>query len=260
MTENIMSPTFTSPGHISTQTAPGSAHESPQGLINRRLSQIQAPGGVHGAQMLQRRDSLASQTSAHSRHSFGRLSFSSSLQSPTTLNPAWNPNTPSMTAIPEVLAVQELAFRHGQQDHHVARDRIPSNPFAEAFDEIWTMYYKLGKAYGGKPVDNPAASSVSSHSNYAWPVLINPYTQNLESPNGHLDLVWARKVCEIALNCMDAMVRATCKRTGDWKKMVIDIPVPCQYALVNFPDLVDRYQRLRRDGHEAVNGGCPQGY
>lgn len=258
--EVTMRPTFASPGEIRMQAAEGYAYGSPQRLINRRLSQVQSPRGLHEAQMMPRRESLASQTSQLSRGSSGRLSFTSAFQSPSRLNPARNPSTTSMTAIPEALAVQELAFRHGQEDRYVARDRMPSSPFAKAFDEVWSSYYKLGKAFGGKPVDTSATSSSQSCPNYEWPVLINPYTQSLESPNGHVDIAWTRKVCVIALNCMDAMIRATCKRAGDWSRMVIDVPTPCQQVLMQFPDLLHHYERLKRDGQEALNGGRPYGY
>ncbi|KAF1845798.1 uncharacterized protein K460DRAFT_115347 [Cucurbitaria berberidis CBS 394.84] len=253
--ESLISSSPTSPGDLRIQAAQGQAYGAHQKLTNRRLSQVQAPDGLRGAQAMQRRDSLPSQASQHSRGSSGNPSLSSP-PTPTMLNPAWTPKESSLTAIPEALTVQELAFRHGQQAHHVTADRIPSNPFAKEFEEAWTTYYNLGKTQGGKPVDTPAASSASaalsasappSYFNYEWPVLINPYTQNLKSPDGLVDLVWSRNICEKALNGMEAMIRVTCERVDDSEKLVIDIPLPCQQALATFPDLLDRYERLKRD-------------
>lgn len=176
------------------------------------------------------------------------------------LNPPWNPTTPLVTAIPEYCTVQEHAFRQGQHEQHNTRDGIRMNPYADNFNDIWARYYQLGKAYGSQPADDPTTPLSPSNPGWVWPVFINPYTQNLESPDGHVDLVWARKVCEIGLDCMDAMVRSASKREGDWQNVVIDMPAPCRHALAYFPDLFGRYERLKKHGHEAVKGGRPAGY
>lgn len=164
-----------------------------------------------------------------------------------------------MVGVPEPLAVQELAFRQGQHDHGSSRDRVPANPFAQHFDLIWQESYKLGKVLGGASV-TPAVPASSSHLNYAWPVLINPYTQDLENPNGSVDLDWTRKICDIALNCMDALIRYVCRRPSEWRKIVCDIPTQVQQALVAFPDLSKRYEILQEAAREAIRGRLPQGY
>ncbi|KAH7077242.1 hypothetical protein FB567DRAFT_596421 [Paraphoma chrysanthemicola] len=203
-----------------------------------------------------RRDTLINQASPMSRS--GRASFSSPLRTPTLFH---DPNAPSLTGIPEILAVQEMAFRQGQHDSGVTRDRVPSSPFAKHFDQVWIQFYVFGKEYGGKPIASLAASQgQSSHQNFPWPVLINPYTQDLEHPNGAIDAEWVRKVCTIALNCMQALIRTVCTRQGDWRKVVCDVPTQIKQALMGFDDLRKRYESLKQDAHEAVAGGLPQGY
>jgi hypothetical protein len=205
-----------------------------------------------------RRDSVAGQASPISRKGSGRASFSSTLRAPTMLT---DPNASSLTGVPETLAVQEMAFRQGQHDNGSPRDRVPPNPFAQQYDQVWAQYYKLGKEVGGTPpVMSSTAATSSGHQNFPWPVLINPYTQTLERPNGAVDPQWVRKICEMALNCMEALVRMVCKRHGDWRKIVCDIPVPMQQALTQFPDLCRRYDNLKRAAHEALAGGLPNGY
>ena len=65
---------------------------------------------------------------------------------------------------------------------------------------------------------------------------------------------------QIALNCMEELIRVTCRRNTGWDKTVADIPQPAQEALVAFPDLAKRYERLKRDAKEARAGGRPHGY
>jgi|TARA_R110002003_G_scaffold97_36_gene8038 hypothetical protein len=172
-----------------------------------------------------------------------------------------DPDASSLTGVPEVLAVQEIAFRQGQHDHGVARDRLPSSPFAKHFDQVWAQFYVFGKEFGGEPIASSRATAMSSsHPNFPWPVLINPYTQDLERPNGAVDSEWVRKVCGIALNCMQELIRTVCKRQGDWRKIVCDVPTQIKQALMGFDDLRERYESLQRDAREAVAGGLPQGY
>jgi hypothetical protein len=172
-----------------------------------------------------------------------------------------DPNALSLTGIPEILAVQEMAFRQGQHDNGITRDCLPSSPFAKHFDQVWAQFYVFGKEYGGKPIASLAVShGPSSHQNFPWSVLINPYTQDLEHPNGAVDAEWVRKVCIIALNCMQALIRTVCTRQGDWRKIVCDVPTQIKQALMGFDDLRQRYESLEQDAREAVAGGLPQGY
>ena len=163
----------------------------------------------------------------------------------------------SLTGVPESVTVQEMAFRQGQRDSSSAFDDVPANPFAKRFDQLWSAFYKLGKECGGQPSPVPVNPT---HQNFAWPVLINPYTQSLEQPNGSLDPVWSRKIIQIALNCMEELIRVTCRRNTGWDKTVADIPLPTQEALVAFPDLAQQYELLKRDAKEARSGGRPYGY
>lgn len=163
----------------------------------------------------------------------------------------------SLAGVPETLAVQGMAFRQGQCNSRSNFDDVPPNPFAKQFDQLWTAFYKLGKECGGEPAPVPVNPS---RQNFAWPVLINPYTQSLEHPNGSLDPVWTGRMIQIALNCMEELIRVTCRRNTGWDKTVADIPQPAQEALVAFPDLAKRYERLKRDAKEARAGGRPHGY
>jgi hypothetical protein len=170
-----------------------------------------------------------------------------------------DPNAPSLTGVPQVLAVQELAFRAGQRDYGVFRERLPSSPFAAQFDEVWMEFYVLGRACGGTPKAS-STPDAPSHQNFPWPVLINPYTQDLEHPNGAVDSEWVRKVCNIALDCMRALIGTVCRRQGDWRKITCDVPAQIKQALLSFEDLHVRYEKLKRDAQEAVAGGLPAGY
>jgi hypothetical protein len=205
----------------------------------------------------QRRETPASQASPTSLNSLGRASFRSPLRAPTMLQ---DPDASSLAGVPERLAVQEMAFRQGQRDTCSSLTRIPPSPFTKQYDQVWAQYYKFGKAVGGTPVTSTVTASTASHQNFPWPVLINPYTQDLERPNGVVDSQWVRKICEIALNCMEALVRVVCKRQGDWRKTICDVPTQVQQALAGFPDLRARYEQLKRDAAEAVAGGLPAGY
>jgi hypothetical protein len=150
-----------------------------------------------------------------------------------------------------------MAFREGQRYNSSAPDDVPANPFAKHFDQLWSAFYKLGKECGGQPVSAPVPQS---HHNFTWPVLINPHTQSLERPNGSFDPVWSRKMIQIALNCMEELIRVACRRNTGWDKTVADIPLPAQEALMAFPDLAEHYEALKRDAKEALAGGRPYGY
>lgn len=207
--------------------------------------------------MGQRRDANVSQASPTAHQGSGTASLSSNLRAPTMLQ---DPNASSLTGVPQLLAVQEMAFRQGQQDHGVSRERLPSNPFAKHFDQVWVEFYILGKECGGTPISTSNIDASSTHQNFPWPVLINPYTQDLEHPNGKVDSAWVRKVCTIALNCMAVLIGTVCRRQGDWRKTICDVPAQIKQALMGFEDLRIRYERLQRDAREARNGGLPAGY
>ncbi|USP79871.1 uncharacterized protein yc1106_07145 [Curvularia clavata] len=231
-------------------------HEgSVQKVTNGQL--VQVPG-----LSMQRHTSYASNMSpptgnmSDSLLSPRRPFFNSNAHQSTMFNSA----TPSMTGIPEYLAVQEMAFRQGQHDYNGSSDRIPPSPFSKHFDHVWEEYYKLGGAYRRAPAVSPKTDSFPSHENYAWSVLINPATQDLEHPNGTFDREWARKICTMALNCMKELIRNVCKHPNDWRKIVCDIPLPTKHAIEAFPDLSASYGALKRDAHEAMSGRVPLGY
>ena len=224
---------------------------SPQMLTPKRVSELQ------GSER-QRSSSNASQMS-NSRPSPRRPSFTSSLRSPSMLSPTDEFNTASMSGVPEHLAVSGLAFRQGQYDCGSFRNRVPPNPFASHFDNLWAEYYKLGAAYGGAPAALPSTAS-PSHENFSWSVLINTATQDLEHPNGSIDMDYARNICIIGLNCMKELIGVVCKRNNDWRKIVCDIPTPVQQAILNFPDLCAQYENLKQQAREALGGGIPMGY
>ncbi|KAJ8107819.1 hypothetical protein OPT61_g8599 [Boeremia exigua] len=163
----------------------------------------------------------------------------------------------SLFGVPESVAVQEMAFRQGQRDNGSPCEGAMANPFARQFDQLWTAFYKMGKECGGQRAPTPVNLS---QQNFTWSVLVNPYTQSLQNPNGSLDPAWSRKMIQAALNCMEELVRITCRRNNGWEKTVADIPLPAQEALVAFPDLADQYEQLKRDAKEARAGGRPYGY
>jgi hypothetical protein len=171
-----------------------------------------------------------------------------------------DPNAASLTGVPQLLAVQEMAFRKGQQDHGASRERFPSSPFAKEFDQAWTRFYVLGKECGGTPTCSSNVVASPDHQNFPWPILINCYTQDLDHPNGEVDSAWVRKICTIALNCMAVLIGTVCRRQGEWQKTICDVPGQIKQALMGFEDLRSRYQRLQRDAREARNGGLPAGY
>ena len=128
---------------------------------------------------------------------------------------------------------------------------------ARVSDQLWYVFYKLGKECGSQRAPTPA--NTSNHI-FKWPILINPYTQSLDRPDGALDLAWSRKMIQMALNCMQELIRITCRRNTGWDKTVADIPLPAQEALAAFPDLAEQYAQLKRDAREARGGGIPYGY
>jgi hypothetical protein len=152
-----------------------------------------------------------------------------------------------------------MGFRQGQHDHGVIRERIPTSPFGRQFDNVWAEFYALGKECGGTPIA-AATTTSSSHHNFPWAVLINVNTQDLEHPNGTVDSEYVRKICNIALSCMGALVGTVIRRQGEWQKTVCDVPFPISQALEHFEDLRTRYERLKRDAREAQAGGLPGGY
>lgn len=167
------------------------------------------------------------------------------------------PPSSSLAGVPESVAVQETAFRQGQRERGSAFDQVPANPFAQQFNQLWAAFYKLGKECGEQRAPTPLNPS---QQNFAWPVLINPYTQSLKNPNGSLDPAWTRKMITVALDCMHELIRITCRRNNGWEKTVADIPLPAQEALAAFPDLAEEYEQLKRDSKEARAGGRPYGY
>ena len=198
--------------------------------------------------------------SVSSRSTSRHASFSSSLRAPTMSQPADGFYTTSLCGIPEHLAVQELAYRQGQRDHGNKRERIPSSPFARCFDYMWADSYRLGKSRGGTPKARPTGTVPTSQEDCAWPVLINPYTQDLEHPNGCVDEQWTYKICKGALDSMEDLVRLVCRRPKDWYKLVCDVPAPVQRPLMAFPDLEQRYKELKQAAREALAGNVPYGY
>jgi hypothetical protein len=172
-----------------------------------------------------------------------------------------DPNTTALVGIPKVSAVQEMAYRQGQRDRGMPRERAPASPFAEQFDDIWLEFYVMGTLCGAATGTQPTATAnTSGRQRFSWPVLINPYTQDLQHPNGVTDTEWTRKMCAAALNCMVALIRTVCKREKDWNKIVCDVPLQIQVALQDFADLQARYVKLKQDAHEALKGGFPAGY
>lgn len=163
----------------------------------------------------------------------------------------------SLHGVPESVSVQETAFRQGQRDSASFAHKTSTSPFVRQFDQLWAAFYKLGRECGDQRAPTPVAATSQ---NFAWPVLINPYTQSLKQPNGSMDPAWSRKVIQAALNCMQELIRITCRRNNGWEKTVADIPLPAQEALQAFPDLAEQYEQLKRDAREARAGGRPYGY
>jgi hypothetical protein len=236
---SMVSPPFASP------QATQKYGDSAQMMRSSRFDRFNDPG-------TQRRSSHSSQASDNWRSS-GRSSFNSSRRSSTIANPV-DTTPPSMTDVPEFLAVQEMAFRQGQYGSGNSCNRVPPSPFAKHFDHVWAQYFKLGAAYGGAPAAPPVASS-ASHDNFAWSVLINSATQDLEHPNGSIDVEWARKICMMSLNCMKELIHVVRERHNDWRKIVCDVPLPVKEAIVAFPDLCEYYEALQHDARQAFGGG-----
>jgi hypothetical protein len=170
------------------------------------------------------------------------------------------PRNDTLIGISEGLTVHEFAYRQGQRDHALPSSTLPPNPFRAQYDHVWTSMYTLGRQQGGMPLSHPVPATQQEHSNYAWAVLINPYTQSVDAPNGVIDVQWACRMCERALDCMEALVRGVRKRAPGWEKTVIDVPFPVREALGQFQGLSERYEMLKRDAKEALEGGRPVGY
>jgi hypothetical protein len=170
------------------------------------------------------------------------------------------PRNDTLIGISEGLTVHEFAYRRGQGDHGLPSSTLPPNPFRAQYDHVWASMYTLGRQQGGVPLTHPIPATQQEHSNYAWAVLINPYTQSVDAPNGVIDVQWVRRMCEAALDCMEALVRGVCRHAPGWEKTVIDVPFPVREALGQFQGLSERYEMLKRDAKEALEGGRPVGY
>ncbi|KAF2797780.1 hypothetical protein K505DRAFT_234699 [Melanomma pulvis-pyrius CBS 109.77] len=162
-----------------------------------------------------------------------------------------------MYAVPEGLAVQEFAFRRGQQDRGNTRDRVPANPFHPAFNVAWVSSYHRGKRSTADAIELAADPPSPSRANYDWPPLVNVYTQTPEHPRGSYDEKYARSACETALDGMESLIKAVCQRGKQWDKAICDVPQPIAVALQNYPDLMDRYDYLKTAAKEAIGGGLP---
>lgn len=201
-----------------------------------------------------RRDSMLNGTPSQLSDS---PSLSSGSRIPTT------EGSSTLPGVPEKFAVQEFAFRQGQQDHGVVSGHIPPSPFAECFDNVWTEHYLRGKAAGGKPrkaSDYPPTPSLQGMD--TWSVFVNPYTQDLQNPDGSVDMRYMKGICINAVKAMRTCIVTVCRRKGrdEWKKIVCDVPMQVQHALGAFPELQDEYEQLRADASEALGGGLPMGY
>jgi hypothetical protein len=241
----------------------GSPVKIGQQLVRRDSTASQLGRMSYGnPQPIQRRESMVSQgtpTSQPSRHSSISTTARNSAvaRSSALLHPTVNTNGQFMYAIPEGVSVQEFAFRRGQQDRGNTRDRIPPNPYHTCFDAMWETYYKKGKLSRGDAIVLPADPPSPSRANYDWPPLVNPYTQTPEHPHGIYDENFSRGVCIGALEAMEALINTVCKRGKTWQSTVCDVPRPIAIALLNYPDLLDRYEDLKSAAQEAIGGGLP---
>lgn len=207
-----------------------------------------------------RRDSMVSQGPAGSYASPARRLTGSSIQPP-MMHPSIGVRQ-TMNGISEAVAVEEFAFRRGQQDRGSVRTRIPKNPFHPVHNQAWELNYLRGKQSKTPAVVSRSNAASPSGKNYAWPILINPYTQNQEHPNGSFDAEWAQDMIIRALDSMAAIISMILKRgkQGEWQRAVCDVPAPVAEALSDYPHLMGRYEKLKRDAQEAIAGGRPQGY
>lgn len=195
-----MSNAFTTPARGRAQTTAEYTVASPHHTKTpRSLGSLTSYGSPQV--LTQRRGSTVTQTPPSGRSGTGRVSFGSNMRASTLQQ---DPNAQSLTGIPQILAVQEMAFRQGQHDHGVSRERIPSSPFAMHFNQMWAQFYTLGKEAGGTPKGSSVSTeAAASHNNFPWPVLINPYTQDLEHPNGTVDSEWvSSSSCEYSMRLL----------------------------------------------------------
>ncbi|KAF2684735.1 hypothetical protein K458DRAFT_26141 [Lentithecium fluviatile CBS 122367] len=166
----------------------------------------------------------------------------------------------TMLGVHEFLATEEFGFRCGQQDRGAGRSRRPPNPFDRAHDEVWGAHYTRGlesTTPAVRVVGNPSSPSLP---NFQWSPLVNVMTQTPEHPNGSYDPQWARQQCIRALTAMGASIATVLQRGRDWERIVVDVPIPIQEVLLNYPDLLIWYNKLQQDAALAQSGGCPDGY
>jgi hypothetical protein len=193
-----MSNTFNTPSQGRAQTTTEYSLTSPQHVTTPHSHGSSMPSFGSPQVLSQRRGSAVTQTPPSGRSGgSSRMSFSSNMRAPSLRQ---DPNTQSLTGISQILAVQEMAFRQGQHDAGVSRERIPTSPFAMHFNQVWAEFYALGKECGGMPKSSSLSltNAAATHNNFYWPVLINPYTQDLEHPNGAVDTTWVSTVFSLS--------------------------------------------------------------
>lgn len=163
-------------------------------------------------------------------------------------------NNMSLKGIPTYLLVEECAYREGCKDRGNSESKVLPNPFPRDFDDIWKDSYKRGKNSRTEPKTHTNVPCDAPNPDQTWDPFIDPYTQGPEHPNGSIDPERTRLCCNWALEGMERSINVVNSRQIGSVNMCIDVGQPILDALSDFPDLLTKYNRLKREGEEALEG------
>lgn len=164
------------------------------------------------------------------------------------------------THLREDVAVQELAFHKGVLDRDANRNLMPPSPFEAKYDHDWKLHWHRGRESQTRgAIDFPPPRS-PSHPNFNWAPLINPHARGAEQPVAIYDPGWSRALCSSDLDGMESLIRKVMRRGKEWERLVCDVTADTRDALQYYPDLEERYEKLKYDAQAALAGRRPSGY
>lgn len=166
----------------------------------------------------------------------------------------------TMADLREQLAIQAFAYHKGLLDRNMRRPDAARNPFDAKHDHDWAMHYHRGRNSRALAVFRSPNQLVGYHQDANLLPVFNPNTGNVDDPQGIYDPVRLRQLCSSDLDGMEATVGKVAQRGREWERHVCDVSADTREAIVYYPDLKARYEKLQSDAQEALAGRRPPGY